>query len=177
MNFYEILELNPSVSIDRQKVQIKTTINTKRREWINERRPNKRARAALARSSVRRMLDTLNSDPDLWRRHAKERLKQINAKEAEAQLYRDFCDVYGKNSISEDLLTNLDVLSGEKRDARAILSSLGVSVVSPNFQEKTEAPSTGLPKGTWRNLERLLDSANRNRNTPSNHNNSVERPH
>ena len=157
LNFYEILELDPSVSVDRQKGQIETTINTKKREWSRERRPGKRARAELARSSVQRMLDTLNSDPDLWRRHARERLKQINAKEAEAQkLYRDFRDVYGKKSISEDLLTNLDMLSGEKRDARAILSSLGVSVVSPNVQEKTEVPSTGLPKHTRRNLERFL---------------------
>lgn len=149
LNFYEILELDPSVSVDRQKGQIETTINTKKREWSHERRPHKRARAQLARSSVQSMLDTLNSDPDLWRRHAKERLKQINAKEAEAQrLYRDFCDVYGKKSISEDLIANLDTLSGEKRDSRAILSSLGVSVVSPVAQGKTEAPNSGLPKVT-----------------------------
>ena len=158
LNFYEILELDPSVSVDRQKGQIETTINTKKREWSRERRPGKRARAELARSSVQRMLDTLNSDPDLWRRHARERLKQINAKEAEAQkLYRDFCDVYGKKSISEDLIVNLDMLSGEQRDSRAILSSLGVSVDSPVAQEKTEAPSFGLTRLTRQNLERRLN--------------------
>ena len=104
LNFYEILELDPSISVDGQKGKIETTINTKKREWSRERRPHKRARAQLARS-VQRMLGTLSSDPDLWRRHARERLKQINAKEAEAQrLYRDFCDVYGKKSIYESFI-------------------------------------------------------------------------
>lgn len=166
INFYTLLELDHLVSIDEQKEFIEKTIRMKELKWskyANEEDPHKELRAKLGLRYVPIMLHTLNSkkkeDEELWRNYANQIEMKVNATEVEAQkLYRDFCDIYGKRSLSENLLPKLNKLFGDERDARTILGSLGVTVIATADKPQIKAPVLGLRKTTLRKIERLLEN-------------------
>ncbi|MEM7292087.1 MAG: hypothetical protein AAF420_01670, partial [Pseudomonadota bacterium] len=161
-NFYELLDLSPTLDPKSDRDELRQAITTKQRQLGVRKPPAQQAAAKFAQRKAKLMLQLLDGgakdDLALLRKHKQKRADDLLAASTKDQgLYRDFLEIYGKKRISNNVASALLDSSEAKASIQPVLDDMGVKLVEESAKP-TASNKFLLPTYVLTELDTVLSA-------------------